>query len=205
MKSDDDPVSLWIEQLRAADDSAAARLWSHFAHRLLASARKKLRPKTRALYDEEDAVQSAFNSVCAGIAAGRFDDLSDRDSMLRFLLVITSRKVSRRHQFDQRQQRDVRRNVTSHVFANSSDDFLNDPIQQLPSREPTPEFAAEFTDTCERFFQQLDDPQLREIVTLRLEGYTDTEIGSQLKCSRRTVQRSLEMARRSALAELIDE
>ena len=92
MKSSDDPVTLWIDQLRAADDSAANNLWNHFVSRLYESARKKLRPRTRAVYDEQDAAQSAFKSVCAGIAAGRFPDLQDRESLLRLLLLITSRK-----------------------------------------------------------------------------------------------------------------
>ena len=89
----DDPVTLWIDQLRVADDSAAGKLWMHFVSRLYEAARKKLRPQTRSLYDEEDAAQSAFHSVCAGIAAGRFPDLQDRESLLRLMLVITSRKV----------------------------------------------------------------------------------------------------------------
>jgi DNA-directed RNA polymerase specialized sigma24 family protein len=104
MKSSDDPVTLWIDQLRAADDSAAHNLWNHFVSRLYDAARKKLSLRTRSLYDEEDAAQSAFQSVCAGIAAGRFSDLRDRDSLLRLMLVITSRKISGRHRFDQRQR-----------------------------------------------------------------------------------------------------
>lgn len=196
MKSSDDPVTLWIDQLRDADDSAADKLWNHFVSRLYESARKKLSPRTRPLYDEEDAAQSAFQSVCAGIAAGRFPDLQDRDGLLRLMLVITSRKISRRHQHDRRQQRDVRRNLTSRIFANGVDDSVNDPVKQLASREPTPEFAAEFVETCESLFMSLDDPQMQEVVTLRMEGYTDSEIADRLKCSRRTVQRSLEVIRR---------
>ena len=196
MQCSDDPVTLWIDQLRAADDSAATNLWNHFVSRLYESARKKLRPKTQALYDEEDAAQSAFQSVCAGIAAGRFPDLTDRDSLLRLMLVITSRKISRRHQYDQRQQRDVRRNLSSLVFVQGSENSLLDPVSNLPSREPTPEFAAEFLETCESLFQGLTEPRMREIVALRMEGYTDHEVASRLSCSRRTVQRSLEVIRR---------
>ena len=144
--------------------------------------------------------------MCAGIAAGRFTDLRDRESLLRLLLVITSRKVARRHAHDRRQRRDVRRNVSTHIFVNSADDLSHDAVTQLPSREPTPEFAAEFAETCETLFQRLDDPQLQQVVTLRMEGYTDSEIGARLKCSRRSVQRSLEVVRRQwSRQECIDE
>jgi DNA-directed RNA polymerase specialized sigma24 family protein len=33
-------------------------------------------------------------------------------------------------------------------------------------------------------------------VTLRMEGYTDAEVADRLRCSRRTVQRRLEVVRR---------
>lgn len=70
--SSDDPVSMWIDELRNANDAAAQNLWNHFVGRLYALGRKKLRLETRRVYDEEDAALSAFQSVCAGIGAGAF-------------------------------------------------------------------------------------------------------------------------------------
>src|SRR5438094_672479 len=110
--SSDDPVTLWIDELRNADEAAAQKLWLHFVSRLYDLARKKLMPETRRVYDEEDAAQSAFHSVCAGIAAGRFPDLQDRDSLWHLLLAITGRKVAHRHRHDRQQRRDVRRNLS---------------------------------------------------------------------------------------------
>jgi hypothetical protein len=80
--SSDDPVTLWIDELRNADE---------------------------AVYDEEDAALSAFHSVCAGIAAGRFPDLGSRGNLWRLLVVITARKVAHRQRHDQQQRRDVHR------------------------------------------------------------------------------------------------
>jgi hypothetical protein len=62
----DDPVTLWLDELRNADEAAARKLWNHFFTRLCEVARKKLRPETRRVYDEEDAALSAFHSICAG-------------------------------------------------------------------------------------------------------------------------------------------
>ncbi len=64
------------------------------------------------------------------------------------------------------------------------------------SREPTPEFAVEFVDVCERLFQSLEDGKLKEIATLKMEGYTDIEVADRLKCSRRTIQRRITIIRR---------
>jgi len=194
--SSDDPITLWIDELRNADEAAARKLWNHFVTRLYELGRKKLRPETRRVYDEEDAAQSAFHSVCAGIAAGRYPDLGSRENLWHLLVVITARKVAHRHRHDQQQRRDLHRNLSDSIFLPSSDDSAPANVALMVSREPTPEFAAEFVETCEFLFQSLDDPALQQVVTLRLEGYTDADVADRLKCSRRTVQRRLEVVRR---------
>ncbi len=186
-----DPVSVWIVELRAADEVAARKIWEHFAIRLVAIARNSIRTSTRRAYDEEDAVQSMFRSICTGMAEGRFPDLHDRESLWGLMLVITSQKISNRHRFDQQQKRDIRRTLSDSVFFDSE---VSD--TPLISREPTPEFAAEFNEICERLFACLDDPGLLEIATLKLEGFTDSEIAERLNFSRRTVQRRMTMIRR---------
>ena len=192
--SNDDPITLWMNQLRSADELAANKLWNHFILRLQELARKKLSPLTRRVYDEEDAALSAFHCVCAGLQAGRFPDLHDRGSLWGLMLAITSQKISNRNRFDQQQRRDVRRTLTDSVFMNVDDSFPQG--NQAVSREPTPEFAAEFSDVWRSLFDRLADPTLRDIAALRLEGYTDPEISKRLNCSRRTVQRRLEIIRR---------
>ncbi len=111
------------------------------------------------------------------------------------MLVITAQKVSSRHRYDQQQRRDVRRNLSDSIFTNSREKFVAGDLR-LTSREPTPEFAAEFVETCERLFQSLEDSALKDIATLKMEGYTDNEIADRLKCSRRTVQRRIIIIRR---------
>lgn len=196
MLSSDDPVTLWIDELRQADQAAARKLWHHFVARLYELGRKKLRPETRRVYDEEDAAQSAFHSVCAGIAAGRFPDLGSRENLWHLLVVITARKVAHRHRHDRQLSRDVQRNLSDSIFARYRHDSSSAEVDLTVSREPTPEFAAEFVETCECLFESLDDPALKQVVTLRMEGYTDAEVADRLRCSRRTVQRRLEVVRR---------
>jgi DNA-directed RNA polymerase specialized sigma24 family protein len=194
--SSDDPVTLWIDELRNADQAAARKLWNHFVSRLYELGRKKLRPETRRVYDEEDAAQSAFHSVCGGIAAGRYPDLGGRGNLWHLLVVITARKVAHRQRHDQQQRRDVHRNLSDSIFSPSRDYSAPAGAGMIVSREPTPEFAAEFVETCERLCKSLDDPALQQVVSLRMEGYTDDEAAERLKCSRRTIQRRLEVIRR---------
>ncbi len=190
---DDSPVSLWIDELKRGEPAAAEKIWQHFVSRLCDVARKKLTPATRRVYDEEDAAQSAFHSLCAGITNGRFPNLSDRESLWRLLVVITSRKVSHRHRYDRQACRDIGRTATDSVFQPAND---APPHVDLPSREPTPEFSAEFVDTCEKLFGALQDPLLHRIGQLKIEGYGDDEIAQHVGFSRRTVQRKIERIRR---------
>ena len=124
MLSGDDAITIWIDELEKGNDEAGRKLWAHFFHRLREIARPKLRLTTRPVYDEDDAAQSAFNSVCVGIIEGRFPDLHDRDGLWRLMLVITAQKVSRRHRYDQQQRRDVRRNLSDSIFTNSRERFV---------------------------------------------------------------------------------
>ncbi|TWU33872.1 ECF-type sigma factor [Novipirellula artificiosorum] len=196
----DDPITEWIGELRGANEAAADKIWNHYWTQLCAAARRKLRSDSRPLYDEEDAALSAFNSFANGLAAGRFPKLNDRESLLRLLLVITGRKVRQRHRYDQQQKRDVRQTMTGSVFMTDADDAAALGVNHIKAREPTPEFVASFTETCDRFFKRLGDPQLQEIAVLRMEGYNDGEIAKHLDCSRSTVQRRLEIVRRECLS-----
>lgn len=191
----DDPVSLWIDEIRDAEDDAAFKVWKHFSARLLQIARKNLRAKTKRVYDEEDVVLSMFHSLCQGLVEGRFPDLHDRDSLWRLMLVITGRKITNRHRHDHRERRDDRRTLTDSVFSERQMDQGQQLGDGLLSREPTPEFVAELHETSERLFAAIDEPDLKEVALLRVEGYNDSEIADRLNCSRRTVQRRLKMIR----------
>lgn len=200
----DDPITVWLNELREDEESAAQKIWDHYVKRLYDAMRRKIHPNTRRVYDEEDAAQSAFQSLCRGIRAGRFPDLKDRLSLWRLLLVIASRKISMRHRYDQRDRRDVRRTLDDSIFLrpNATGHAV---VDQLPSREPTPEFAAEFVETCGSLFEQIEDPRVFEIARLKIEGYSDDEVAERVNCSRRTVQRKIEAIRRNWTNQLSDE
>lgn len=190
----DDPVTLWINQLRESDPRAAQQLWDHYCQRLYAVARKHLPTMTRRVYDEEDAAVSAFHSLCRGIAARRFPQLDDRDNLWRLLVTITARKISLRRRHDRRDRRDTARTVEEAILT-ASDDAVPG-LDGLPAAEPTPEFAAEVAEACEALFARLGAEPLQQIARLKLEGYQNGEIAVQLGVTRRTVERKLCIIRR---------
>ncbi|MEM1228029.1 MAG: ECF-type sigma factor [Planctomycetota bacterium] len=184
-----DPISSWITGLRENDDEAVARLWDHFVGHLHISLRRRIRPTTRALYDEEDAALSAFQSLVDGIQAGRLPDVTDRRSLWRILLVIAARKVVRRHRFDQQIRRDRGRELSldSAEFRDAFDLGV----------EPTPENLVALEEAVVELFACLPCDELRRITEMKLEGFTDREVASELRLSPRTIRRKLELIRRA--------
>jgi len=86
-------VTAWIGALKAGDHAAAQKLWERYYEQLVRLAREKLGGARRRAADEEDVVQSAFDSFCRGAGQGRFPQLRDRDNLWPLLIVITERKA----------------------------------------------------------------------------------------------------------------
>ena len=68
-------------------------------------------------------------------------------------------------------------------------------LQQILSREPTPEFAAEVAEQCQRLLARLGDRDLESVALWRMEGYRNDEIADKLGCTPRTVERKLRIIR----------
>ena len=89
----DDPITRWIEGLRAGDDEAIGNLWNHYFDRLVGLARVRLGASPRRVADEEDIALSVFRCLCAGAETGRLADMSHRDDLWRVLVTMTVRKT----------------------------------------------------------------------------------------------------------------
>lgn len=193
--TDQEPVSLWIGQLAAADQNAARKLWEHFCRRLMNFARGQMSPSTRRIYDEEDAAVSAFHSLCRGIEAQRFPDIGDRGNLWALLVVITSRKISNQYRFEHQQRRNVQQTLSESMLQSSNEEHFN-VLDSLPCHEPTPAFAAEVADMSDYLMTLLPETDLKQLVLLKMEGHTNEDVAEIMKVTRRTVQRKLERIRR---------
>jgi DNA-directed RNA polymerase specialized sigma24 family protein len=199
---DEGSVTAWIGNLKAGDHEAARLLWGRYFPKLVTLARRKLMSvhRTGADEDEEDAALSAFDSLCAGAARGRFTELGDRDDLWRLLVVITARKA-----FDQIERRGRKKRgggqvVGEGTLAGAADGQAN-VLDQMVGQEPTPEFAAMVADQCRSMLDSLGDPTLRQVALWRMEGYTEDEIAERLGCARRSVARKLDLIRKKILSE----
>jgi DNA-directed RNA polymerase specialized sigma24 family protein len=188
-----EPVSHWIERLKAGDSAAAQALWQVYFRRLVGLARARLQglPR-RAAADEEDVALSAFQSFWDGAVRGRFPQLADRDDLWKLLVTLTARKALHLVRDQNRQKRGG-----GAVLGESALDALDEPgIEQVVGREPSPEFAAQVADECRRLLDALGDAELRAIAVWRMEGDTVEQIAGRLKRAPRTVERKLELIRR---------
>jgi DNA-directed RNA polymerase specialized sigma24 family protein len=181
----DRSVTFWIGQLKAGDALAAQKLWEGYYGRLVGLARAKLRGAPRRAADEEDVALSAFDSFCRGAERNRFPRLADRGDLWQLLIMITARKAIDLRQHEARKKR-------GGGAAPVGDEEL---LDQVVGREPTPEFAAQVAEECQRLLDGLDDPELRQIALWKMEGDTNEDIAARLGVVLRTVERKLHLIR----------
>jgi DNA-directed RNA polymerase specialized sigma24 family protein len=185
-------VSHWIGQLQAGDQAAAQRLWDRYFQRLVGLARKRLEGTRRGAAEEEDVALSAFDSLCRGAVQGRFPQLADRDSLWRLLVTITARKAIQLVRREHRKKRGGGAILGESAVSGPEADAG---LDQVLGREPTPEFAAQVAEECERLLERLGDAELRSIALWKMEGDTTEEIAAKLQRAPRTVERKLQVIR----------
>jgi RNA polymerase sigma factor (sigma-70 family) len=172
-------ITRLIRDLQEGRPSAIASLLGVYFERLVQLARKRLQDLPAvAAYDEDVALRS-FYSVCQRLRdPARPLQLDRRDDLWRLL---ATRTVSRAIDL-------IRRHRPGEVAG------VHD-VEQLLTREPTPEEAAEMADECRRLLNLLDEPELRQIALWKVQGYTHEEIATQLDCVPRTIERKVRRIR----------
>jgi RNA polymerase sigma factor (sigma-70 family) len=178
----------------AVREIAARLVWGRYFQELLLLARNHLSALVRSREDEEDVLQSMYDSFCARQRRGDFD-LANRDELWNLLVRITLRKARNTVNRHLQGKRDVRREDAEVAPDRSGEDSPGTILDQIDSSGPTPAEAALLNEALELRFQMLKDPKLRQIALWKLEGYTNQEIAERLECTLRTVERKLERIR----------
>ncbi len=194
----DASVTRLIHLLRAEDravrDMAASLIWQRYFRDLLDLARKNLNKRVRRRTDEEDVLQSMFQSFCARQGRGEFD-LADRDELWRLLVTITLRKARNAARDHHRDRRDIAREQTQSAAADDDQSCPGWALELMDASAPSPAEAAVLSEALERRLASRADPELRQIALRRLEGFTNREIADQLDCTERSIDRKLERIR----------
>ncbi|MCX7421315.1 MAG: ECF-type sigma factor [Planctomycetia bacterium] len=190
-------VTEWLRKLEAGHDLAAQRLWDVFFERLVRLAQERMRTNDRRVADAEDVALSAFASFCRGVENQRFPELTDRQGLWRLLVSITIHKLLHL----QRDQNRLKRGGGFRaVEAIEGDDHAA--VDQLISREPTPEFAAQVAEQYDRWMRALNSEELTRLTEWKLEGFTNDEIAAKSGRTTRTIERKLNLIRKILVHEL---
>ena len=176
IRSASDLLNRW----RDGDQQAAAQLYELYSQKLTALASKNLGARLAPRVDAEDVVQSAFRTFFRRSAGGEFH-INNSEQLWRLLIKITilkARTQARRHTAG---MRDV--NVETGV-----------PHEMLESlaHDPTPQDSVILADQIEAILTGLPTAA-GEILALRLEGHSKTEIAARMKVARQTVYRLLSL------------
>lgn len=175
------------------DDDAFGELFRLYFRRLVGLARRRLAGIPDPEADEEDAAMAAMASFCKRVAAGKLDQLTDRNSLWDLLATMTARKAFQQIKRRTRAKRDVRRGGRLIDDAGvAGEEVLPD---ELFCHEPTPEEAAMFAENWQRLFELLEDATLQQVARWTLEGFSTSEIAKKLGRNKRTVERKLESIR----------
>jgi RNA polymerase sigma factor (sigma-70 family) len=192
---EDDPVTRWIEGLKAGDEAAVADLWNRYFERLVRLARQKLGSTPRRVADEEDVAVSVFRCLCTGAQHGRLAEIADRGDLWRVLVTMTMRKTIDQQRRLSGKKRGSGRVRGESVFLRKSGEEGSPGLQQFGDGLPTPLMLTIIEEEGQRLLAALDDPKLRQIALWKLESFTNDEIAEKLQLTTRSIERKLHRIR----------
>jgi RNA polymerase sigma-70 factor (ECF subfamily) len=179
-------IDLW----RQGDQDAARQIVERYVDRLLLLARGRISQRLASRVDAEDIVQSVFRTFFLRVKDGQFV-FADQDDLCKLLVRITLHKTLRQVAFHKAAKRDP-----SHET--DQGEHHREQLMALLDGDPTPEATVAFVDQLEHFLAQLL-PQERQILEMRLQGYSNDEIAKKLGVYDRKIRRVIEHIR--AIAE----
>jgi RNA polymerase sigma-70 factor (ECF subfamily) len=185
-RHDQSLLDLW----RAGNQDAARQLFDRYSERLVAVARRHIGQRVARRVDPEDVVQSVFRTFFRRVQSGELN-LYDPDRLCALLARITINKALDQVSFHHA----AKRNVNLDADSGSND---HDPVARLLDDEPSPESVNQFLDTLEHFLGHFS-PEERQVLEMRMQGFSVEEIARRLGTYDRKIYRILERAR--ALAE----
>lgn len=201
ISNDNEPVTVWIEQLKDGDSEAASLIWQKYFDRLVTAGRRKFGAASRRVSDEEDAAVGAFKSLCIGAQNGRFTHLNSREDLWMVLLTLTAQKIVDQIRQTTRQKRGGGEVRGESLFQTNNDHSVAG-IAGIAGEQAPAEFVVAMEEEHTRLLHLLPDQTLRCIAEKKLEGCTNEEISKSLGVSVHAVGRKIKRMRRIWANEL---
>lgn len=170
--------ALVLERARQGDAEAMHELCQQYEPRLRMVARVILGSALRPYLDSMDLVQSVHRSLLLSFRDEKYS-VTTPESLLALALTMLRRKVARHWAHLRRQQR-----LES---GGSSPDLLPQILAELCTPSQDPADTAQFHDQLDQLNRRLDATE-RQMLVLRLDGYTLAEIADQLRMNHVTLR-----------------
>lgn len=192
MAEEPDDLSAVLERVRGGDEVALAELLQRYERQLRLAARVLLGPRLRAQLDSLDLVQSVHRVLLPGLREGKYD-VSSLDKLLALVRTVIRHKVIRNWRRIQRQQV----TETSKVAGEGGGDST-----RVPDDDPSQSVVAD--DLMQHVLASLSGSD-RQLVELRIQGYSTAEIAQRLSCDanglRARLSRLRQRLRKAGLSE----
>jgi RNA polymerase sigma factor (sigma-70 family) len=181
-------VTSLIARFKSGSRSAFHGLFQTYFRGQVTDAGRRLGAAAAGPADAEDVALSVFHSLWREVTAGRplCDGLTDRDSLLRTLALLTAQKVRRARRDARRHKRDERRTVR----AADRPAGAAAPWADLADPSLAPEWQACFRETWAELMAALT-PRQRTVVEWKFDNRSNPEIAEHVGRSVRTVERDL--------------
>jgi RNA polymerase sigma-70 factor, ECF subfamily len=169
--------------LPTGDDQAARAVFDRYSERLVRLANQNLSRKLAGRIDGEDVVQSVFRTFFRRGTKGEFhiDSSAQLWQLLVKITILKARAKARHHTAGMRDA-----SAERPVEVGGAGAF--DPS----AREPGPGDAVELLDQIDVLLSDLP-PLYGEMLGLRLQGRNVTDVADELKVSRQTVHRAMNL------------
>ncbi len=179
------------------DQTFASEIFRMYSVRLLTLANDRLGKDLRGKISPEDVVQSAFKSFFRRLKDFRLNG-GNVDAIWGLLSIITIRKCRKWDAFYRCDKRAISREI-----ATDQSDGSRPSKSAVTAIEPGPEDALVVVELLDKLFKEFE-PRQREMLLMRIDGYTVEEIAIRCKSSCRTVARTIATAKQLLATYLID-
>src|SRR5262249_679829 len=179
-------INLW----RQGNEDAARQIVERYIDRLLLLARRRISQPLPPRLHAQTLLQAVFRTFFVRGKDGQLT-FPEQDVLCKLLVRLPLHKTLRQVAFHKAAKRDP-------GLETDQGEHHRERLMALLDGEPTPEATVAFVDQLEHFLSLLQ-PQERQILEMRLQGYSNDEIAKQLNVYDRKIRRVIEHIR--AVAE----
>lgn len=183
-------VTNWLRGIELGDDDAAFQLWNRYSPEMHEVARRRMRRlKSKDVLDEDDIVCSAFAAICLAARKGQLVNVGNRNELWGLMIVTIHRKIGQREEYVAA----AKRNSDQMISQADRVQDMGSRLERLSNSDTGVLSQLIQVEAADLLLRKLDDPDHRAVAVLKLAGYTNEEIASELGYARRTIQRMLSL------------